>query len=81
MNKFHTINWTIVMLAAMVAAVGTMLGGGGIELAVIFLLLAANVGTIYAMIALSKKMITQQAQIDDLKRELEEVKGKINQKT
>ena len=76
LSKFHTVNLITVVVAAIISAICTLLGGGSIELAVIFLLLAANVGTGYAILALSKKDDTQQTQIDDLKRELEEMKGK-----
>jgi len=72
------INLIVAIVAAMIAATCTLLGGGSIELAVIFLLCAANIGMIYAVLALSKKDDTQQTQIDDLKRELEEMKGKLD---
>ena len=67
------------MLAAIIAAFGTLLNGGSIKRAITYLLLAANLTMVLAIAALSIKDIALQTQLDTLTRELEEVKRKLKQ--
>jgi uncharacterized paraquat-inducible protein A len=74
---FWRISWIIAVVASIIAAVCTLLSGGSIELAIIFLLLGASVPMQRVIILLSKKDDAMQTQIDTLTRELEEVKRKL----
>ena len=79
MIKFQKVSFGIAGVSAMFAALFVVLDGGGFEIAMSFFMLAAILAVIYGIIVLGEIDTKQQTQIDDLKRELEEMKQKMNQ--
>ena len=79
MRKIQKVLFGITVVSAMLAAFFNLVGSGNIGLTIDFLLFAAIFALIWGIIVLGEIDTKQQAQIDDLKRELEEMKRKLEQ--
>jgi hypothetical protein len=77
MEKFRLVCFGFVIVSSVLTAFFNILGGGNVAFSLFYFLLASIFGFIWVIIVLGEKDSEQQTQIDDLKRELEEMKERL----